>query len=251
MIRVALVGALGRMGRAMTVGLSDPIVVTARVDVLGGDTVATALDELDPTTVDVVVDFSNADGARRSVDWRLAHGVAAVLESDGVTYEEIESWAKRANEQQGHLLVAANFSIGAVLATRFAAMAAPYFTSVEIVELHHDNKKDAPSGTSLAIARAIESSRELAGASDLFDPTTETVIEGARGAASAGECRIRSVRQAGLVAHHEILLGSRRRSTHHPSRQLLARGFVEGVALAVREVRQRPGLTWGLDALLA
>ena len=251
MIRVALVGALGRMGQAMSAGLVAPIEVVARVDVRGTGDVVTSLDTLDPTGIDVVVDFSNAQGARASVRWCLAHGVAGVLGATGLTNEEIEAWSDEANATGGHLLVAANFSIGAVLASRFAAIAAPYFTSVEIVELHHDNKRDAPSGTSIAIARAIEASRETAGAAALFDPTTEVVLDGARGASSAGGVRIHSVRQAGLVAHHEILLGKAGEALTIRHDSFSRESFVEGVALAVRAVRQRPGLTWGLDALLA
>ena len=146
--------------------------------------------------------------------------------------------------------MASNFSIGAVLAERFAELAAPYFESVEVIELHHDRKVDAPSGTSIATARAIESARSSAGLDPIADPTERLTIDGARGADAGGGVRIHSVRLPGLVAHQEILFGgpgeglSIRHDTFDRS------SFVLGVALAANAVDATPIFLDGISSLV-
>jgi 4-hydroxy-tetrahydrodipicolinate reductase len=146
--------------------------------------------------------------------------------------------------------MASNFALGAVLSERFAAMAAPYFERVEIIELHHDKKVDAPSGTSLAAARAISDARKKVGMAALVDPTIRTSVAGSRGADVGEGIKVHSVRLPGLVAHQEILFGG-------PGEGLTIRhdsfdrtSFVQGVALAVRAVNSKPKLTIGLDSLI-
>jgi 4-hydroxy-tetrahydrodipicolinate reductase len=244
------------MGHTMAVGLSaeSDLDVVALVDpVEPADSVVArwtpTLDDL-AGDVDVVVDFSRLDVARRTIEWCLDHGVSAVVGTSGFSAEEIESIRAAVAARAGHVLIAANFSVGAVLAERFATMAAPHFDSVEIIELHHDKKVDAPSGTSLATARALSEARAAAGLSRIADPTESETVPHARGADGADGVRIHSVRLPGLVAHQEVIFG-------RPGEGLTIRhdsydrgSFVAGVTLAVRAVGDRPGLTVGLDALV-
>ena len=147
-------------------------------------------------------------------------------------------------------MVAANFAIGAVLLMRCCELVAPFMESAEVIELHHEKKRDAPSGTALRTAERIAEARRAAGAGPLPpEPTTELVLEGARGGAGAGGVRVHSVRLPGLVAHEEVVRGPR--AVAHPPPRLLRPPVVHaGVLLAVRRVGERPGLTVGLGALL-
>jgi 4-hydroxy-tetrahydrodipicolinate reductase len=149
------------------------------------------------------------------------------------------------------VIMASNFSLGAVLSERFAAMAAPYFERVEIIELHHDHKVDAPSGTSVATAQRVRDAREAAGRVSAPEPTQRYTLEGARGANAGSGVRIHSVRLPGLVAHQEILFGSAGEglTIRHDSYDRVS--FVQGVALAVANVDATPRFTWGIDAFIA
>jgi 4-hydroxy-tetrahydrodipicolinate reductase len=255
--RVAIVGGAGRMGQVVGRGLTqaDGVTLVALVDLaspidLLGASSCQALAELDPTSVDVVVDFSAADAARATIEWALANHVAAVIGTTGFTTHELAELAVAVDEAGGHVLVAPNFSIGAVLAERFAAQAAPYFERVEIIEMHHDKKVDSPSGTSLAAARAIAEARAAAGRPDITDPTERQTVTGARGGAGPGGVQIHSVRLTGLVAHQEILFGNPGEglTIRHDSFDRVS--FVAGVLLAVRTVAARPGLTVGIADLV-
>jgi 4-hydroxy-tetrahydrodipicolinate reductase len=156
-------------------------------------------------------------------------------------YEELATRFTRSN-----CFVAPNFAIGAVLMMRFAELAAPYFETAEILELHHDQKVDAPSGTAMMTAE------RMAAASDTWakDPTKKEIVKGARGGTGPGGIHLHSVRLRGLVAHQEVLLGTtgQNLSIRHDSYDRAS--FMPGVALAVKKVAERPGLTVGLDALL-
>jgi len=249
MIRVAVVGANGRMGTVMTEGLSAcaDIEVVALVDITSrGENVHASLDAVDAGTIDVVVDFSSAEGAATSLAWCHENQVAAVIGATGIDARVLSTLIS----ENDHVVVAANFSIGAVLAERFAAIAAPHFAAVEVIELHHDAKVDAPSGTSLSTAAAIADARQSAGMPRIQDPTSRIVVEGARGAEVAEGIRIHSVRLPGLVAHEEILFGNpyEGMTIRHDSYD--RRSFIAGVALAVRQVRDRKGLTIGIGTLV-
>jgi len=148
------------------------------------------------------------------------------------------------------VVVASNFSVGAALAERFAAAAAPYFDRVEIIELHHDKKVDAPSGTSIATARQIAAARRAAGADPLVDPTSRFTIEGARGAHGEDGVVIHSVRLPGLVAHQEVLFGAPGEGLTIRHDSFDRQSFVHGVALALDAVSVTPGLIDGISTLL-
>ena len=255
MTRVAIVGAAGRMGQVMAEGLSreEDLVVSVLVDVHApardvGALVVESLSQVDPQSIDVVVDFSTPSGTVASTTWCAEHGVALVVGTTGLS--DAQRAALESAATTTRVVMAANFALGAVLAERFAAMAAPYFARAEVIELHHDAKVDAPSGTSLATAAAIALSRRKAGRRALDDPTERHVVAGSRGADVDG-VKIHAVRLPGLVAHEEILFGG-------PGEGLTIRhdsydrsSFVQGVVLALRSMGRAPGLTVGLSTFLS
>jgi 4-hydroxy-tetrahydrodipicolinate reductase len=253
---LAIVGGAGRMGQALGEGLSalEEFTVVALIDEhepreLFGGRYATSLNDLGTTPIDVVIDFSSPEGVVESATWCAAHGVALVVGTTGLSDDQ-----RRALEEAGTkvgVVVASNFSIGAVLAERFSAQAAPYFERVEIIELHHDRKVDAPSGTSIAAAKAIASARQHAGLEPLDDPTERHTIKGARGANGVDGVKIHSVRLPGLVAHQEILFGSSGEGLLIRHDSFDRQSFVHGVALAANAVGASPQFIDGISTLVA
>ena len=194
--------------------------------------------------VQVVVDFTEAAAARQNLDWAASHGVHAVVGTSGFTDEDIDGFA--AAFTRSNCVIAPNFAIGAVLMVRFAELAAPYFETVEIIELHHDGKVDAPSGT------AMHTAERIAAASSTWapDPTTSLVSEGARGASGPAGIPIHSVRMRGMVAHQEVILGTTGQTLVIRHDSIDRTSFMPGVLLAVKGVADHPGVTVGLDTLL-
>ncbi len=256
MIRLAINGGAGRMGQAMAEGLSvfDDISLVALVDShepreLFGARWARSVDELSDTSISHVVDFSNSDAIPSLSLWCAANKVSLVTGTTGLNADQRAQLAKAGTVTS--VVLASNFSLGAVLSERFAAMAAPYFPRAEIIELHHDKKLDAPSGTSLTTAKAIDDARAVAGLPRFDDMTERQTIPGARGAQSAGGVHIHSVRLPGLVAHQEVIFGG-------PGEGLTIRhdsfdrtSFVQGVALALRGVNGSPQFIHGIESFLA
>jgi 4-hydroxy-tetrahydrodipicolinate reductase len=253
--RIAIVGGAGRMGQILASGL-DAVAefsVVALVDVnepadlLGARHVKT-LDDLAGDDLDVVVDFSSPESAVASAQWCAQHVVALVIGTTGLRDDQVGE-VRRSGESTS-IIMASNFSLGVVLQERFAAMAAPYFERVEIIELHHDRKQDAPSGTSLSTARAIAAARREAGLAPLVDPTSRQTLEGTRGGDAADGVRIHSVRLPGLVSHQEVLFGGAGEglTIRHDSFDRVS--FLPGVVLAVRSISASPGLTVGIDSLV-
>lgn len=194
--------------------------------------------------VDVAVDFTFVDAARDNLRWLAEHGIHAVAGTTGfgdADYDTFEAAFSRSN-----CVIAPNFAIGAVLMMRFAELAAPYFETAEIIELHHDNKIDAPSGTAMLTAERMAA----ASADWAPDPTTKEVVSGARGGEAHPGIHVHSLRLRGMVAHQEVVLGTTGQtlSIRHDSYDRAS--FMPGVLLAVKAVPERPGLTVGLDALL-
>jgi 4-hydroxy-tetrahydrodipicolinate reductase len=174
--------------------------------------------------------------------------VALVIGTTGLSTDQ--QAAVRDASASTAIVMASNFSLGVVLQQRFAAMAAPYFERVEIIELHHDRKVDAPSGTSLSTARAIAEARRRAGLAPLEDPTSRHSIEGTRGGDGADGVRVHAIRLPGLVSHQEVLFGGPGEglTIRHDSFDRVS--FVPGVVLAVRAIGGTPGLTEGIDSLV-
>jgi 4-hydroxy-tetrahydrodipicolinate reductase len=193
---------------------------------------------------EVVVDFTVLDASRQNLAWAAEHGVHAVVGTSGFTSDDHDHL--RQQFTRSNCLIAPNFAIGAVMMMRFAEMAAPWFETAEVIELHHDQKVDAPSGT------AMSTVQRMADASDAWaeDPTVKEVLPGARGASGPAGIPVHSVRLRGLVAHQEVLLGTSGQtlSIRHDSYD--RDSFMPGVVLAVKHIADRPGLTIGLDSLL-
>jgi 4-hydroxy-tetrahydrodipicolinate reductase len=222
---------------------ADDLTLVARLDL--GD----SLHELDRAGAQVVVDFTRPDAVLTTVEHCVQAGMHCVVGTTGVTeprLEQMRGWVA-AHPEVG-VLVAPNFSIGAVLMMRFAAQAAPYFPSVEVVELHHPRKADAPSGTARATAHRMAAARREAGLTTAPD-ATQDALPGARGALVEG-VPVHAVRLEGLVAHQEVLLGGvgEMLTIRHDS--LDRASFMPGVLLAVRWVPRHPGLTVGIEAVL-
>ena len=224
--------------------------LVATVDPAGGsDTLEALTDE----GAEVMVDFTVASAAVENALWCAGHGIHCVIGTTGLSAEDLDrlSVAFAADSPSGlGCVVAPNFAIGAVLMMHFAALAAPWFETAEIIELHHDAKVDAPSGTAMLTARRMTEASSTWGA----DPTKDEVVAGARGGlASPGGIRIHSVRLRGLVAHQEVILGTAGQTLTIRHDSLDRESFMPGVLLAVRAVGGapgRPGLTVGLEALL-
>ncbi|MDO3682436.1 4-hydroxy-tetrahydrodipicolinate reductase [Micromonospora sp. C28ISP2-4] len=243
--RVGVLGARGRMGMEVckAVDSAADLELVAAVD-QGDD-----LDAVAQAGAGVVVDFTTPDAVMDNLRWCVENGVHAVVGTTGFTEQrlaEVRGWL--ADRPGVGVVIAPNFGIGAVLMMQFAARAARYFESVEIVEQHHPRKLDAPSGTATHTARLIAAARADAGLGPAPDATRDEV-PGARGADIDG-VRVHAVRATGLVAHQEVLFGTTGETLtiRHDSYDRVS--FMPGVLLAVREVGRRPGLTVGLDALL-
>jgi 4-hydroxy-tetrahydrodipicolinate reductase len=209
------------------------------------------VDEGDPLealrAVDVVVDFTTPSAVMANLQWCIEAGRHVVVGTTGFDAERVDivrGWL--GGSPQVGVVIAPNFGIGAVLMMRFAAAAAPYFDSVEIVELHHPGKVDAPSGTARLTAELVAAARD---GRPSPDATTEA-LDGARGADIDG-VRVHAVRLAGLVAHQEVMLGGHGETLTIRHDSLSRESFMPGVLLAVRAVARRPGLTHGIDDLLA
>ena len=261
MIKVGVFGAGGRMGSMVcrTVVDDPELELVAAVDPhqagidlrqLGvpgtGLNVSPNSDALLHAGADVAVDFTVIDGARENLAWCAENGVHAVVGTSGFEAAEVEHLRQRFEKAASNAVIVPNFAISAVLMLRFAELAAPYFDTAEIIELHHDEKIDAPSGTAIATAE-----RMAAASSDWApDPTTRVVIDGARGGVGAGGIPIHSVRLRGLVAHQEVMLGTTGQSLSIRQDSYDRSSYMPGVVLAIKSIATKPGLTFGLDALL-
>jgi 4-hydroxy-tetrahydrodipicolinate reductase len=244
-IRVGVLGARGRMGTEVcrTVDAADDLELVAMVD--QGDW----LFNISDAGAEVVVDFTAPDSVMDNVHWCIDQGINVVVGTSGFTesrYERIRQWLSHRPDLG--VIVVPNFAVGAVLMMDFAARAAKYFTSVEIVEMHHPNKLDAPSGTAQRTAEMIAAARVESGLGPSPDATKEELL-GARGATVEG-VRVHSMRAAGLVAHQEVLFGSSGETLTIRHDSYDRTSFMPGVLLAIRSIRQRPGLTIGLGPLL-
>ncbi|MFD6154867.1 4-hydroxy-tetrahydrodipicolinate reductase [Streptomyces sp. NPDC060243] len=244
-LRVAVIGARGRIGSeaVRAVEAADDLELVAAT---GREDPLTALTD---AGAQVAVELTRPDAVMDNLAFCLDRGIHAVVGTTGWTEERLTRVRERLAKTPGTgVLIAPNFSLGAVLTMKFAQVAAPYFESVEVIELHHPKKADAPSGTAARTAQLIAEAREAAGSAPMPD-ATETALDGARGASVDG-VPVHSVRLRGLLAHQEVLLGAegetltiRHDSLHHSS-------FMPGILLGVRRVVETPGLTFGLEHFL-
>jgi 4-hydroxy-tetrahydrodipicolinate reductase len=242
-INVGVLGARGRMGATVVKAVegAEDMKLVAALDV--GDNFAAL------AGAQVVVDFTHPDAVMDNLKYLIAHGIHAVVGTTGFSEERLATLRAmlEPSPTQG-VLIAPNFALGAVLAMRFAAQAAKFYASAEIIELHHNRKADAPSGTAAHTARMIAAARAEAGVEPGPDATTSE-LDGARGA-SVEDVRVHSVRLPGLVAHEEILFGGEGETLTIRHDSLDRTSFMPGVLLGVRTVVTRPGLTVGLENVL-
>ena len=244
-IRVGVLGALGKVGSEVcrAVDEADDTELVARID---------ADDELDglvSSGAQVVVDFTHPDVVMDNLEFCLDHGIHAVVGTTGFDDERLETLRRWLADAPGvGVLVAPNFSIGALLMMRFAATAAPFYESVEVVELHHPDKADAPSGTARRTAQLIAAARREAGSGPVPDATS-SALEGARGADVEG-IRVHGLRIRGLVAHQEVVLGGLGETLTIRHDSLDRASFTPGVLVGVRAIGSHPGLTVGLEEFL-
>jgi len=241
MIKVGILGARGRMGSEVVKAVTDApdLELVASLDL--GD----SLDALVSNGAQVVVDFTTPDSVMANLEFLITNNINAVIGTTGFDDARIAKIKSLLASSKSGVLIAPNFAIGAVLMMEFATKAAKYFESAEIIELHHPNKVDAPSGTAARTAELMSKSRKDAGLAAMPDATS-TTLDGARGA-TVGDIPVHSVRLRGLVAHQEVLLGGigETLSIRHDSIDRV--GFMPGVLLGVRQVVNHPGLTFGLE----
>lgn len=245
MVKVGVLGAKGRVGSAVVAGVNaaDDLELVAEID--SGD----SLDELHQAGAEVVVDFTTPKAVMGNLEFCIAHGIHCVVGTTGFDeerYEQVRTWCAE-NSGVG-VLIAPNFAISAVLTMAFARQAAPFFESAEVVEYHHPNKLDAPSGTANKTAQGIARARREANMPPMPD-ATEQSLDGARGADVDG-VRVHAVRMSGMVAHEEVIFGTTDQSLTIRQDSYGRESFVPGVLTGVREVAQHPGLTIGLDEYL-
>ena len=244
-IKVAVLGAKGRMGAETVKAISAATDLHLVAQIALGD----SIDQLTTSGAHVVVDFTHPDSVMKNLEFAINNGIHVVVGTTGFDdskLAQVKSWLTK-NPQVG-AVIAPNFGLGAVLMMQFAAKAARYFESVEIVELHHPDKADAPSGTASRTAELITEARKQADRPAMPDKTSSG-LPGARGA-KVGDVPVHSVRLRGLVAHQEVLLGDQGETLSIRHDSIDRSGFMPGVLLAVREVVKTPGLTFGLEHLM-
>src|SRR5947208_13070033 len=262
MIRVGVLGAAGRMGQQVSRAVEDDpdLALVAAIDpqasgqsigaLIGTPEnpvkISEELDKLLQAEVEVAVDFTTPATVMDNVRWAIEHAVHIVVGTTGISAEQLGDIEYLLEKEGGesNVIVAPNFAIGAVLMQRFAAEAARFFPAVEIIELHHDGKVDAPSGTALDTAMRLTKERGEAWAG----PDKES-LDGVRGGDLEG-IRVHSVRLPGLVAHQEIIFGGPGQTLTIRHDSLDRNSFIPGVLLAVKAIHSRPGLTVGLEPLL-
>jgi len=245
MIKVGVLGACGRMG----IEVMKAVTEAADLELVAALDLGDSLDQLKSSGAQVVVDFTTPDSVMANLEFLISNGISAVVGTTGFDAGRISKLEKlMAASPKVGVLIAPNFAIGAVLMMEFATKAARYFESAEIIELHHPNKVDAPSGTASRTAELMSKARKEAGLSAMPDATT-TSLDGARGA-TVGDVPVHSVRLRGLIAHQEVLLGGLGETLIIRHDSLDRAGFMPGVLLGVRKIITHPGLTFGLEKFM-
>jgi len=245
MIKVGVLGARGRMGAEVVKAVTQ----ASDLDLVAALDLGDSLDQLVSTGAEVVVDFTTPDSVMANLEFLISNGINAVVGTTGFDDARVAQLKTlvSANPKVG-VLIAPNFAIGAVLMMEFAAKAARYFESAEIIELHHPDKVDAPSGTAARTAELMSQARKSADLPAMPDATT-TALDGARGA-TIGDIHIHSVRARGLVAHQEVIFGGLGETLTIRHDSIDRVGFMPGVLLGIRKVISNPGLTHGLDKFM-
>jgi 4-hydroxy-tetrahydrodipicolinate reductase len=249
---VGVIGAGGKMGAVVCQAVANDadLELVGAVDpqhagsVVAGATIAAELRPLAEARADVVVDFTVAAAARVTLPWLAMHGIHAVVGTTGLNTDDIELF--RQEFSASNCLIASNYAISAVLMMRFAELAAPHFDTAEIIELHHDAKVDAPSGTAVTTATRMAATNPTFAA----DPTEREVYPGSRGGLGPAGVRLHAVRMRGMVAHQEVILGSLGQTLTIRQDSYDRLSYMPGVLLACKHIAEHPGVTLELDRFL-
>jgi 4-hydroxy-tetrahydrodipicolinate reductase len=243
-MKVGVLGALGKVGSEIckAVEAADDMELVAQID--AGDD----LQQLVDAGAEAVVDFTHPDVVMANLEFCIAHGIHAVVGTTGFDDKRLATLREQTGGKDVGVLIAPNFSIGAVLMMRFAAQAAPYFDSVEVVEMHHPTKADAPSGTATRTAQMIARARAEAGCAPMPDATSQA-LEGSRGADVEG-VPVHALRIRGAVAHQEVVLGELGETLTIRHDSMDRAGFGPGVLTGLRAIADHPGVTVGLEDFL-
>ncbi len=241
-MKVAVLGAKGRMGAETVAAIESASDLTLSSALDLGD----SLDQLIKTGTEVIVDFTHPDSVMKNLEFAITNGIHVVVGTTGFDDKKLSELKNllSKNTKVG-ALIAPNFGLGAVLMMQFSQKAAQYFESVEIIELHHANKVDAPSGTAIRTAELINDARKQSKKGAMPD-ASKTIIPGARGA-KVGDVPIHSVRSHGYVAHQEVIFGDAGETLSIRHDSINRAGFMPGVLIGVRNVAKHPGLTVGLE----
>lgn len=249
MIKVAVCGANGRMGKEVCLAVENDnsTELSAKIDIAGDNVFKTVKEAFEAVKFDVLVDFTQPSSIFENAKYCLNNGIKIVIGTTGLTDEQISELREISDKNTTGCLIAPNFSTGAVLMMMFAQMAAKYFDNAEIIEFHHNQKKDAPSGT--AIKTALMMSEAKASFKNGNCPETET-IEGSRGGTSYSDIQIHSVRMPGFMASQEVIFGSNGQVLKIKHDSTDRKCYMDGVILALKHVYDKNDFVYGLDNLL-
>ena len=249
MIKVAVCGSEGKMGKEVVQAVIDDAEteLAAKIDIAGDDTFKTIEEAAKAEKIDVLIDFTQPKSIFENAKYCLTHGIKIVIGTTGLKDEQIEELKKLSKENGAGCFIAPNFSTGAVLMMMFAKQAAKYFDNAEIIELHHNQKKDAPSGTAIKTALMMSEANENFKKGNC--PETET-IEGARGGTSYSDIQIHSVRMPGYIASQEVIFGSSGQIFKIRHDSMDRKCYMDGVLLAVRHVAAENDFIYGLENIL-
>lgn len=250
MIKVAVCGALGKMGREVVeaVTADNTMDVACKIDIVGEDTFKTIEDAHKNCEIDVLVDFTQPKSIYENALYCLNNGIKMVIGTTGLSDEQIENLEKLSKEKNTGCLIAPNFSTGAVLMMMFAQQAAKYFDNAEIIELHHNQKKDAPSGTAIKTALMMSEAKQTFKLGNC--PETET-IKGSRGGTSYSDIQIHSVRMPGYIASQEVIFGSSGQIFKIRHDSMDRKCYMQGVLLGINHVVSANDFVYGLDKIMA
>ena len=247
MIRVAVCGANGKMGQEVVkaVNLAEDMTLVAQIDIFNGQ-FATIKDAKESVKIDVLVDFTQPDSIYENALYCLNNDIKIVIGTTGLSDIQIEELKKLSEARNVACLIAPNFSTGAVLMMKFAEMASKYFENAEIIELHHNQKKDAPSGTAVKTAALMSGGKSFI----TGNCSEKETIEGARGASAYDNIHIHSVRMPGYMASQEVLFGSSGQilTIRHDSTNREC--YMPGVLLGIRYAADKGGFVYGLDKIM-
>ncbi|HIT91315.1 MAG TPA: 4-hydroxy-tetrahydrodipicolinate reductase [Candidatus Stercorousia faecigallinarum] len=249
MIKVAVCGALGKMGQEVVQAVTEcpETELVAKIDIASTEMYHHIEDAARVTDIDVLVDFTQPKSIFENAKYCLNNGIKIVIGTTGLTDEQIEELKKLSQEKNTGCLIAPNFSTGAVLMMMFAKQAAKYFDNAEIIELHHNQKKDAPSGTAIKTAAMMAEVKEDFTKNNC--PETET-IEGARGGTSYSNIHIHSVRMPGYIASQEVIFGSSGQIMTIRHDSMDRKCYMQGVLLAVKHIAKNNDFVYGLDNIM-